>query len=139
MKLTDYLKSLVGTELNQEHINIINGDIDTIKEKAVGTVKEELRELKASTKETTEKLATFETAEKDKGLMEQFKKEGGNPDKFELFKKNTIESEDGSIDFEKTFNQIPSMKVDTSQVDISQRQNVEEFKGTESTMDDLIT
>ena len=131
MKLSEYLKSLIGKEITQENVNSISAEVDGIKDRAVGKVKDEITTLKATHKDTQEALSKYTSIEKESTLKNAFVKAGGKEDKFDSFKKVAGEIEDvEKYDFKETFNEFTSLteeKVASHQADItsfSQEENI---------------
>lgn len=115
MKLNTFLNSLVGKELSTSDVQAVMEMTTDIKTKAVDKLQTELTELKGKYETVTKELETFTDAKDDAELKEAYIEAGGNPDKFESFKKVTGKVENlKDVKFEETFKEFPGLKQETA-------------------------
>ena len=107
MKLSDYLKNLIGKEITSENIATISKEIDVIKksavEKAVEPLKGKLEIMEPTYKEYVE-------TQKQEQLKKAFVENGGNPDSFDKFKKSFKVDKIDEFNFKEVLDDFPTLK-----------------------------
>lgn len=110
MKLNKYLTSLVGQTLTAEHVSTISVEIDGIRDRAVAKETEKFTDLQKKFEKTSTELEGIKESAQDVELKTKFVEAGGNPEKFESFKKvaGKIEKLE-DYNFEETLTEFPSL------------------------------
>ncbi len=119
MKLHELLASYKGQELNSEMISAISSQVDIVKESAVTAATSKFKDFD---KMKTE-LKEFREAKSQAEFKETWKKAGGKDTDLSNYNLDKFKGEDGKLNFDNLFKELPHLKGDAPTPQTSENKN----------------